>query len=197
MPRVHTVKKARKDYPNQGIQKGDTYYWWEFRFGGKVRSKTYPKPSQLTQSEFLGTLYDIEERLGDLTLDDVEEGCLDDIISELENLRDETQDKWDNIPEQLQDTSDAGMLLQERVDSLEEFISDLENVDLSVDEGDFTPECPNCGEYLDDLTSNMEKCEGCGEDLDRDALEEQKEEFLTEQKENILGEIQECTYNGS
>ena len=34
MPRVHFVKKARKDYPSTGIQKGDSYYWWQFRYGG-------------------------------------------------------------------------------------------------------------------------------------------------------------------
>jgi len=66
MPKVHCVKAARKDYPECGIKKGDTYYWWKFRFGGKHESKTYPKQSQLTQSEFLSQVYALNERLEDL-----------------------------------------------------------------------------------------------------------------------------------
>ncbi len=50
MPRVKS-QKANKDYPDQGIAKGDTYYKWSFRFGGTHKSLTYPRPSQLTQSK--------------------------------------------------------------------------------------------------------------------------------------------------
>ena len=50
MPRVYTVNAARKDYPDDGISKGDTYYYWKFNYGSKVKSKTYPKRSQLTRS---------------------------------------------------------------------------------------------------------------------------------------------------
>jgi hypothetical protein len=63
MPRVHFVKKARKAHGN-GVEKGDSYYWWEFRYGGKRVSKTYPKRSQLTQSrksEVYGELESAEE----------------------------------------------------------------------------------------------------------------------------------------
>ena len=35
MPRVST-QKAAKDYPDQGIKKGDQYFHWKFRFGGVV-----------------------------------------------------------------------------------------------------------------------------------------------------------------
>jgi hypothetical protein len=52
MARAHFVKKARKAIPGTDIKKGDSYYWWKFRFGGKRTSKTAPKASQLTQSEF-------------------------------------------------------------------------------------------------------------------------------------------------
>ena len=69
MPRVYFVKKARKDYP-VGIKKGDSYYWWKFRYGGIHRSKTRPRPSQLTQSEFLSTIYAIIEEIQDVTITD-------------------------------------------------------------------------------------------------------------------------------
>ncbi len=56
MARAHFVKKARKDNPAAGIKAGDSYYWWKFRRGGKHYSKTAPRPSQLTQSEYLRRL---------------------------------------------------------------------------------------------------------------------------------------------
>jgi hypothetical protein len=50
MPRVHT-SVARKAYPEFGIKKGDTYYYWQHYRGPVVRSKTRPRPSQLAGSE--------------------------------------------------------------------------------------------------------------------------------------------------
>jgi len=43
-----TQQRARKDYPAQGIKKGDSYWKWSFRFGGTFKSLTKPQPSQLT-----------------------------------------------------------------------------------------------------------------------------------------------------
>lgn len=59
MPRVHFVKKARKDNP--AVKKGESYYHWKFRYGGKHYSKTRPKPSQLTQSDKLSRIYSVAE----------------------------------------------------------------------------------------------------------------------------------------
>jgi len=53
MPRVHFVKHARKD--NDLVKKGESYYWWKFRFTGKCMSKTPPRKSQLTESEYWKT----------------------------------------------------------------------------------------------------------------------------------------------
>ena len=38
MPKLNYVKKARKDYPESEIQKGDSYYWWQFNYGPKNKS---------------------------------------------------------------------------------------------------------------------------------------------------------------
>lgn len=67
MPRVHR-QKAAKDYPEHGIAKGDTYYRWAFRYGGKRKSKTYPRPSQLTQSKLGDVLAAYEGVQDDLEL---------------------------------------------------------------------------------------------------------------------------------
>lgn len=122
MPRVHHVKKARKDNP--AVKRGQPYYWWKFRYGGKRYSKTYPEPWQLTQSEYLQRAYQMEAQIPRLYTQDQ----VDYLILEAEELRDETQQKLDNMPEQLQCGS-TGELLQERVDSLEQFISLLEELE--------------------------------------------------------------------
>lgn len=151
MPRVHT-RKARTDIYATGIQvtdaktksgfrkdrskpadendkviipKGTTYWTWSFQFGPTMRSLTPPKPSQLTRSEFLGQIYDINDELAALTdLDEIE-----GIISNLEELRDEQEEKRSNMPEGLQDAP-TGELLQERYDMLDEMLSELEGIEI-------------------------------------------------------------------
>lgn len=56
MARVHFVKSARKAQPKNGIEKGDSYYWWQFYKSPKQFSKTRPKPSQLIASDKLSRL---------------------------------------------------------------------------------------------------------------------------------------------
>lgn len=135
MTRSHYVKRAQKDYPNAGIKKGEPYYWWSFRFGGKHRSKTAPKPSQLTQSSFWSGVYSAQERAEKVPDFDCLSSDRDEIVSDLESLRDETQEKFDNMPEGLQQ-GETGQTLEERVSALEDVISELEGVDCDVDLGD-------------------------------------------------------------
>jgi hypothetical protein len=127
MPRVHFVKKARKDVEGTEIKAGESYYWWAFRYGGKRTSKTPPRQSQLTQSEFWGAVYGLQER----EQPDFESlnDTVDEIKSELEQLRDEQEEKKSNMPEGLQEGA-TGELLQNRYDSIESAIGDLENVDI-------------------------------------------------------------------
>ena len=128
MPRVNYVKKARQ--ANSVAKVGEPYYWWKFRFGGKRFSKTPPKRSELTQSSFLSQLYDIQDRIADLTTEDIVGGCLDDIVSEIDSLRDEAQSSLDNMPEHLQETSSSGELLRERIDGLELWGEELQSVNI-------------------------------------------------------------------
>lgn len=130
MPRVHYVKKSRK--ANPAVAKGQPYYWWKFRFGPKIYSKTRPKRSQLTRSWFLSAMYSLEDNMGG----EMTEGDVDELAMELEGLLDECQTNLDNMPDALQDTSESGMLLQERIDSLEDWIEELASTSL----GELTPE---------------------------------------------------------
>ena len=66
---------------------------------------------------------------------DVSEDGRDGIISDLESIRDEQQERLDNMPEGLQQ-GDTGMLLQDRIDQLEAAISDLENIDFDDEDED-------------------------------------------------------------
>ncbi len=137
MPKVTSVKSARNDYPDQGIKKGESYYWWAFMQGGrggpKIRSKTYPKQSQLTQSAFWSAVYSVGEDHDTIpsNVDDMD-AEIDAIKDDLQNILDETQEKYDNLPDGLQQ-GQSGEQLQGRVDAIESAISDLDSVDCSFE----------------------------------------------------------------
>jgi uncharacterized protein YukE len=131
MPRVHH-RKARKDYPDHNIKRGDMYYTWSLKTGPRS-SRTYrqlspPRRSQLTTSDFLSQLYDLEDRLlklsGDTILDVTSE--VEDIAGEIRQLGEEQQEKVDNMPDGLQQ-GDTGQMIQERAEACEQWASDLEN----------------------------------------------------------------------
>ena len=118
MPRVHRVLKARKAQPGAGIAAGDTYYWWKFRYGGKHVSKTPPKPSQLTQSEYYGALLTMEENWTTGADRDDAVQAFRSLAEEVESLGSEQSDKLSNMPDSLQQGS-TGELLQSRADRCE------------------------------------------------------------------------------
>jgi len=136
MAKLNFVKKCRKDYPEYDIKKGDSYYWWQFRNSPKMKSKIRPKRSQLTQSSFLGQIYDILDSdyfPEETSIKNLEE-LRDNLITLLEELKDKCEESLDNMPEHLQDSSSTGELLQERIDNLEDWMSNLESVDFELDE---------------------------------------------------------------
>lgn len=163
MPRVHKVESSRKDYPEFGIKKGDTYYYWTKRYGGMKKSLTYPDRKQLTSSDFLIQIWDIEDNISSTnceTFDDFEP-TIQGFIEELESLRDETQEKLDNMPEQLQ-YAPTGELLQNRVESIEEMISELENIDYdnNIDKEDYESD-EEFEEALKDRIDSINEDIGC------------------------------------
>ena len=188
MTRCHKVEHAQKDYPNNGIKKGDTYYWWAFRHGGKYFSLTPPKPSQLTQSEFLGSIYGIQETIESLTTEDDDiQSQIDDIVSELETLRDEQEEKKSNMPDSLQESPTAE-LLQERYDNLDTMINGFN--DINTDDW----EEPDDEDVKEDLGDKDD--EETQEAYD-ERIAERKEEMKQERRDAILEEIQGISYEGS
>lgn len=182
MPKVHKVK-ARTDRYHRGARvedpkvkkgyridkskpadendtllckKGETYYWWVFRYGGKRESKSYPKQSQLTQSDFLQRFYATQESFEHVDAEDLQMR-IEEAVSELQELADEQREKKDNMPYQLQD-GDIGMMLEERADGLDEIVSELESIDASgyedLDEDDSKEEWLE--EKIDEVNSAFE-----------------------------------------
>jgi len=138
MTKVNFVKSARKDYPDAGIAKGDSYYWWSFRFGGRRVSKTPPKPSQLTQSEFLSTMYSAQEQVEVMsasTVPELEEivGDLRSLAEDIRSLGDNQADKLSNMPDNLQQ-AETGQLLESRVGACETIGQDLDEAADLVEE---------------------------------------------------------------
>lgn len=134
---AHYVKKARKTYRGTGIKKGMPYYWWKFRRGPLMRSLTAPRASQLTQSEFWSGYHSSMEAFEDAvkeasTMDDLKE-AVSNLREAIDNIKDETEEKKNNMPESLQDSA-TGELLQERVEGLEEFITEIEGLDIPDEE---------------------------------------------------------------
>ncbi len=190
MTHAHFVKAARKDYLDVGIKKGESYWWWKFNFSRTVyRSKTQPKRSQLTRSDFLSQIYEIEDRIQGMTTDADIEGEIEDIKSDLENLRDEQEEKRSNMPEQLQETG-SGEILQNRYDSLDEMIGELDGIAADVDEEALGQEATD--EFLHEKGKAIEELT----DEDKEALEDAKKEKIAERKQEILDELGNISYNG-
>lgn len=126
MPRVH-YRKARKNYPNEGIAKGDMYYTWKIRLarGGITRrSKTPPIPSQLTNSPFRGAWGDMEHFWGESGKD---AEAIREAAESIRSAGEQANESWENMPESLQG-SETGMLLEHRANESESKADELDNL---------------------------------------------------------------------
>ncbi len=140
MTRVNT-QVARKDYPEHGIKKGDTYYSWTPGFRGvKQRSLTPPKRSQLTANDKLSQVYSIDENLGEqlAACGDIDAviDLLETSISDINDVAEQYRDSFENLPEGLQQ-SDTGQQLESNADELEAWASELDDLMTEVKDFDF------------------------------------------------------------
>ena len=134
-------QKARKEYVcskcGTEIHIGDQYLRFSLTRFQKPKILCLvcrPTRSQMTTSAFWGTMYAIEDEIGALTVDDFDglSDTVEGIVGQLEELRDEQEEKRDNMPEGLQD-GEIGELLQERYDEVDEMIIELQGVELGID----------------------------------------------------------------
>ena len=181
------------------IAKGEPYYWWQFLHSPKQYSKTSPKRSQLTQSSFLSTLYALEESLDGCEIssqDDFEE-FIETFKSDIEELRDTTQESLDNMPEGLQQ-GDTGQLLQERIDGLESWISDIESIELDIDEDEFKNEVLEENDMTEDESDKAEDEKGEeseDEKLTEDQIQEKVNEKIQEKIDEAVEELKNTSAN--
>lgn len=208
MPRVHT-QVARTDRYRRGARiedakvkkgyridkskpfdendelfckKGDTYYWWQFRNGGKNFSTTFPRQSQLTQSEFYGTVYGIMEGLQDLSASDFMddpsslEAHKEEIESEISQLLEELEEKQSNLEEyEGLANSPVYELITERVEGIQSWLSDFENIDCDID-----------------YESIQEEVNDNFEDEDEETREEEYRNRLEEVINEKIEEMRDC-----
>ena len=120
-------RKARKDYPREGIKAGDTYWYVKLKMqrGGRVmRSLTPFKPSQLTQSAFKSAWLSAQEEweASDKGADAIRAAA--EAISEAGQ---EAQNSFDNMPEGLQQGG-TGQTLENRASTAEDIAGQLESL---------------------------------------------------------------------
>lgn len=181
MPKVHHVKKSRKPVPALDLPAGSEYWWWGVMQGSrgvKRYSKTPPTRSQLTQSEFMGRVYDIEDQLNELK----DPSDLESLISDIRELGEEQQGKYDNMPDGLQQ-GDTGQLLEGRASSCEEWASELEQIELPEDVSDDDVEDKISDDYEEDEQADVNR-------------EEVRTELESERFDEFHDNVTNCMYPG-
>lgn len=185
--KVDSCRKAQKcDKCGSKIKVGEPYLWWKFRFGGKrtrcMDAGCKPRPSDLTQSEFLGTYGDLEQAWNEIDAS----GGIDDAVSaakgiadDIRTLGDDCQGKLDNMPEQLQ-YGDVGTLLQERVDGCKNLSSEIES---AADEAESNGSEEELASEYDALKNKPEK-------LDKQQwIAERQKEIIEEMVSNVSWDV--------
>lgn len=128
--KIYHVKRARKTYPEEGIERGDEYFYCHPKGKDKdgKKKKIKMKSREALQSwitkyakshmgEFSSNMEDWEHRL--------EIGEVEGLREEVENFLDEKSSNLDNMPESLQE----GHILNEQIETLEQFLEDIPEED--------------------------------------------------------------------
>ena len=112
------------------------YYNWDLKTGPRssvtFRQLSPPFPEQLTTSAYLQEWYPINRELAAF------EGNLDDlneIIDRIRTLEEAQQEKFDNLPDSLQE-AETGQLLEERMEECGELVEECKSIAQEWDDGD-------------------------------------------------------------
>ena len=116
------------------IPKGSKYWTWGFKYQPKQFSLTEPTSDQLRygrygKNEYSTNIDDYNSRLEILKQfaesGDMDEGDKDSLKTDIEQYKDELQERLDNVPESLQESH----VLTERIQELEQLIDEVEEVE--------------------------------------------------------------------
>lgn len=168
-------RTARKDYPDHGIKKGDTYFFAKIKTGQRssriIRSLKRIPQSQLTTSPFKSGWYAMQEawEASSREADDIRAAA-----QEITDLGDQAQESFDNMPEGLQQ-GDTGQMLENRAQAcqdaaatLDALADEFEALDKPDELGDedqdeelenaweeYEQECTRISEEADELIGDM------------------------------------------
>jgi hypothetical protein len=170
MPRV-TQRKARKDYPIEGIKKGDLYFYTALKLqrGGIVKRSLTPfKQSQLTNSPFKSGWYSTQEAWD---ASDRNSGDMTETAEAFREIGAECQNSFDSMPEGLQQ-GDTGQLLGNRAEESERIADELDELATEFDALE-EPDQPN--ETFDPSQYDADVAEMEGEEAAEFLLERETE----------------------
>lgn len=209
MGKVQIIKKSRKENKcrkcGEVIPVGSMYYKGEINFGPTIVrcSECKLESWEVTTSDYTLSVGPIIYHYADNY--DMNEDGLDELVSNLEEIRDDLQSRLDNMPESLQ-YGPTGELLQERIDGLDSAISDLESIDVESLKQDYLDEHIDEWKVLlkpadkpDDIdVDDIPALESFDDAID--ALRELSETDLVDEAENAIEEaisedIQEAVGN--
>lgn len=74
--------------------------------------------------------------------------CVQDVITDLTNAKDEEQDAFDNLPEGLQ-TADKGQTMETNIEELDSAITELEGLTVTAENADWFTELEEAIENVD------------------------------------------------
>jgi len=157
-------QKARKRYEccrcKAVITSGEVYLRFSLTRFSPIQIRCVncrPPRSERTTSDFLAEMYSIKDNtIGTLTVADLTgigvDAVISDIIESLNSLKEETQERLDNMPEHLQDSSSSGELLQGRIEAIDDMVDELEGVNIDIDDNLEDEELEErFGEILDEI----------------------------------------------
>lgn len=121
------------------VNKGEQYYSFAF-FRGPVQTfcaEHYPKPSETTANEVKVTAYSAIEHFQFRwqSIEDFEdfESVLDDLYTSAEEAREQAQEKYDNLESAFPNGNPTMENIQEQIDALESWISNIETAKDELD----------------------------------------------------------------
>lgn len=149
MARLTFVKKARENKKGRAcrrcgkaIKKGDSYYWFANRIGRTGVRKEYcsehrPRPSEMTTSDKLSTLYAAREELEDCAgwFDDdttleaakaLAEETLRNAIDNVNQVAEDYRESKSNMPDSLQEGT-TGQQCEENADACDSWATEIES----------------------------------------------------------------------
>jgi len=135
MPKVRH-RKAGKDYPAQGITKGDMYYTARVKTGPAsgmtIRSKDPIPASRLTQSAFKSGWLGVQE---EWERGNKDSGAITSAAEAIREIGEECQNNFDNMPEGLQQ-GDIGLMIENRAQEAERIADELDALAEELDDLD-------------------------------------------------------------